>query len=207
MKRRVYAVTVLMILGAVVNVIVAWGFAIAAERKFTPQISPEPAAWRAPVPSNWPGKPIKEEKWVSNAMGVAFYWQVGVSNSLGDKVVYVLQDHRFGVPTGSLSWSHLRARTDTSWTESWRHALAVPRVLAEKDAYRLPMRPIWLLFIFNSSFYGALLCALWLLLHSPVALRRFLRVKRHLCATCGYRTGDSPVCTECGNTLPEHSVA
>jgi len=206
MKRRVYAVTVLMILGAVVNVIVAWGFAIAAEQEFTPQIPPEPAAWRAPVPSNWPDKPIKEEKWVSNAMGIVFYWQLGVSDSLGDEVAYVLQDYRFGVPTGSLSWSRLRARAraDTSWTESWRHALAVPGVLAEKDTYRLPMRPIWLLFIANSSFYGALL---WLLLRGPVALRRYLRVKRHLCATCGYRTGDSPVCTECGNTLPEHSVA
>ena len=38
------------------------------------------------------------------------------------------------------------------------------------------------------------------------ALRRFLRVRRGLCAKCGYPMGGSPVCSECGKALSKGAV-
>ncbi len=35
------------------------------------------------------------------------------------------------------------------------------------------------------------------------ALRRFLRVRRGLCAKCAYPMGESDVCSECGKPLPK----
>jgi hypothetical protein len=43
---------------------------------------------------------------------------------------------------------------------------------------------------------------LWLLFAAPFALRRRRRIKRGLCPACGYPVGDSPVCTECGRPFP-----
>jgi hypothetical protein len=39
---------------------------------------------------------------------------------------------------------------------------------------------------------------LWLLFAAPFALRRRRRIKRGLCPACAYPVGDSSVCTECG---------
>ncbi len=43
---------------------------------------------------------------------------------------------------------------------------------------------------------------LWLLIPGPFALRRLLRVRRGLCPKCAYPMGESSVCTECGKPLP-----
>ncbi len=68
----------------------------------------------------------------------------------------------------------------------------------------MPLGPIPLGFAVNTLFYAALL---WLLIPGPVALRRFLRVRRGLCPKCAYPMGGSSVCTECGGALHKHGVA
>ena len=42
---------------------------------------------------------------------------------------------------------------------------------------------------------------LWLLFAAPFALRRWRRIKRGLCPKCAYPVGTSTVCTECGKAL------
>jgi hypothetical protein len=59
----------------------------------------------------------------------------------------------------------------------------------------LAFRPIWPGFAINTVFYAAVL---WLLFAAPFALRRRRRIKRGLCPQCAYPVGASPVCTECG---------
>lgn len=46
---------------------------------------------------------------------------------------------------------------------------------------------------------------LWLLIASCLALRRFLRLRRGLCPKCAYPMGESAVCTECGGALTNRS--
>ena len=47
----------------------------------------------------------------------------------------------------------------------------------------------------------------WLLICGPFVLRRFLRVRRGLCPKCAYPMGESAVCTECGIALPRRRWA
>jgi hypothetical protein len=61
-----------------------------------------------------------------------------------------------------------------------------------------PILPIWPGFAINTFFYAAIL---WLLFAFPFALRRWRRVRRGLCATCSYPVGASDVCTECGAAI------
>ena len=72
------------------------------------------------------------------------------------------------------------------------------------SAYALPCRPIWPAFLVNTIFYATLL---WLLIPGPFALRRVLRVRRGLCPKCAYPMGESSVCTECGGVLRSTAVA
>ncbi len=63
----------------------------------------------------------------------------------------------------------------------------------------LPLRLIWTGFAINTLFYAV---SVWLLWSSPFAVRRFIRRKRGLCIKCGYdlrgHSGGGGVCPECG---------
>jgi hypothetical protein len=70
----------------------------------------------------------------------------------------------------------------------------------------IPLKPIWPGFAINTIFYAAML---WLLFVTPGAARRWRRRRRGLCPNCAYPVGQSPTCTECGYTLkmPESKAA
>ena len=66
----------------------------------------------------------------------------------------------------------------------------------------LPLRPIWPGFAMNTLFYAVIVWVLW---SSPFAARRFIRRKRGRCIKCGYDLrgssgGGGEVCPECGAT-------
>jgi hypothetical protein len=69
-----------------------------------------------------------------------------------------------------------------------------------------PTRPIWPGFAINTGFYAAIL---WLLFAFPFVIRRRRRIKRGLCAKCGYdlrgRGGHQNLCPECGTDAPSPS--
>jgi hypothetical protein len=64
----------------------------------------------------------------------------------------------------------------------------------------LPLRPIWPGFAINTIFYAAVL---WVLFAVPVKVRRWRRIKRGLCAACGYSLHQSlsDKCPECGAAI------
>jgi hypothetical protein len=66
------------------------------------------------------------------------------------------------------------------------------------DEWRLPLRPVSAGFAINTLFYAGIL---WLLFAAPFALRRRGRIKRRLCPACAYPIGSSAVCTECGKPV------
>jgi hypothetical protein len=63
----------------------------------------------------------------------------------------------------------------------------------------LPLEPLWPGFAINTIFYAAIL---WVLFFAPGKLKRAIRRRRGLCPACAYPIGSSPVCTECGASLP-----
>ncbi len=61
-----------------------------------------------------------------------------------------------------------------------------------------PYRPVWAGFAANTLLYGAVLAAIaWCARY----VRRARRLRRGQCPACGYPRGTSPVCTECGEAL------
>lgn len=62
----------------------------------------------------------------------------------------------------------------------------------------LPCYPIPTGFALNTLFYAAIF---GLLYFAPRALRRRRRIQRGLCPRCAYPTGSSEVCTECGTAI------
>ena len=84
-------------------------------------------------------------------------------------------------------------------------AISLPPWVA-RQGFRtvLPVTPIWPEVIINSIFYAGLVYGLFL---GPCIVRRRLRTKSDLCPRCAYPRGVSPLCTECGSTLPDRPVA
>ena len=68
-----------------------------------------------------------------------------------------------------------------------------------KPNRRIPTQILWSGFAQNVLVFAVIL---GLGIRGPVALRRFLRLRRGLCPKCAYPMGESAVCTECGDPLP-----
>jgi hypothetical protein len=69
----------------------------------------------------------------------------------------------------------------------------------------LPANPIWPGFAINTIFYAAVL---WVVFAVPVKVRRWRRMKRGQCASCGYslRESMSEKCPDCGAPSPQRGV-
>ncbi len=181
MKQRVLRVVVFLLLGAVLNVAVAWGCA------------------------SWSTMYMRERtKDESLAAGVGLTMRQDITTlepnpDLGFELhpysyPYILHRTEFragypfrscrgevgadSTPSGAIDLAHL-----VPWTKPGRV---------------IPYHPIWSGFTSNTLSYGAIL---WLLIRGPYVLRRYVRVRRHLCPVCGYPVGVSAVCTECGGAV------
>ncbi len=202
MRRRLPAIAIFLLAGAVVNVGVAWGCArwsrslemifgqlFSGESPASTESTSTPSAWRLDnVPERWPDKPKFEEtgrtRW--------FLLTTQISR-LDDKFSsVVLLEQRIGAPTKSLARYRIGEKESGTWTFSWRHAWG-------RD-YPLPLRPIWPGFAANTIFYATIF---WLVIPGPFALCRLIRQRRGLCPSCAYPMGESAVCSECGKELPK----
>ena len=226
MKRRLTKLVVFLLLGAIVNVAVAWGC----------------GAWididHRTDETSW-GIDFRDGKdWVLSttrsrgAMSVTSNWSVDwdpMFNKPGTKTATDLTKMRlaFVHPTDQqqLEYSDLtRTLTAYGWprlavwsgyqrrqelgmvqtSASWTNTTGL-RISGEQFAKypgsavprTLPYRPIWPGFAINILFYAALL---WLLVLGPFTARRLIRHKRGHCIKCGYdlRGNSGGVCPECG---------
>ncbi len=191
-------VCVFLLLGAIVNVAVGWGCSV-----WTPldhqNIEPDVSFARLVLVQRGYEVDDDEPVWGAHMQGLGLV----LSSALvvdGNLVVIT----RAGWPNASLT-GELRLDSDLSDA----HALTVIDGIEISERWRsrdlllvlpfiLPLFPIWPGFAINTLFYAAIL---WLLLAAPFALRRRLRRRRGLCPACGYRVGESPVCTECGKPV------
>ena len=215
MKRRLLIIAVFLLLGAVVNVAVAWGCAAFAE------IDKQASFFVAERPGS---------------SSVPFFVMVHRRSGFGlDQVAYP--------PTRALDWQRAglevqHTRPDLPRWALWPRAPVdktilyvaagwplkaligrraggwiIPLVEHQGQSSRadppafiswwsvsrvLPLRPLPLGFAINTVCYAALL---WPLICGPSALRRFLRLRRGLCPKCAHPMGEAAVCTECGMAL------
>ena len=194
MKRWLAKLVVFLLLGAIVNVAVAWGCAKWSylldiiTLPETPVTTFAPSAWRLDnVPKSWPDKPTH-----AFTRHTGWFLFTDQMRSLDDETIFRLAEFRFGVPTKSLACYELVVLQSGTWTNSWRYGIA--RFGAD---YPLPLRPIWPEFAINTIFYAAIL---WLLTLGPFTARRMIRRKHGRCINCGYdlRGDFSAGWPECG---------
>lgn len=205
--RRIFVV---LLLGAMVNVAVAWGCALRNH------------LWGLEVRYERVTSGDWELICVQRAFGSE---EVHVCDRLSDAVdlttlrtypttPWWLDWHRRFGAVGTLPWGQAHGwpmYTLTAW-QDWNPD-PVQRSDTDEDSatyggwgfgdgrsFRLiPATPIWSGSAFNTAFYGV---CLFLLAYSARATRGIMRRRRGDCAHCGYPRGTSPVCTECGEALP-----
>ncbi len=226
MKRRLLIIAIFLLLGAVVNVAVAWGLAIRPVDH--PLSASQRYVRREPLTTNLTVRPGELVISQVNGRVIADYFP-GYAPTRVDERAY-----RSLVPSWSaffdrdpvLEYAHLHPRVDWFFTEraagwpclslrgtradgirdqqisSISSGLITWKRLPKPGTARgaIPLLPIWPGFALNTLVYAAIL---WLAFLGPFALRRFLRVRRGLCPKCAYPMGESAVCTECGIALPK----
>jgi hypothetical protein len=223
MKRWTIRIFVFLLLGAIVNVAVAWGLAVfdvLPDRASRGGLGGSPVNW---VDQEWeaPGGYRLWCEWSTTGQ-LPYDGHVGfrpaelirdwspVPRDTPDRVLrshsaklvwerHVL-DARGWPMLSLLSWQRL--------TEASRYVDVIgieigqmgSRLVAGQSGF-LPTRPIWPGFAINTVFYAAVL---WMLFAAPFALRKWRRIRRGLCPKCGYDLRGiptAPVRPECGSSL------
>jgi hypothetical protein len=221
-KRWALRICLLLLLGAIVNVAVAWGcmgYAIhyGVNRPLLQagpvldELTPHERQW---LPATHWFLTNRLAAWmmsgerfgvrVRQAQAVPFEW----------RDMWARQGYSHGLMTESAAgWPFLgmhgcdiviwdgvvKEGDDYRWLLPIRERATFPM-----DPSALPLLPLWPGFAINTAFYALIL---WLLFAAPFALRRRRRIKRGLCPKCAYPVGTSDTCTECGTTVKMRSAA
>ena len=207
MKRRLFKLVVLLLLGATVNVAVAWGLAgfyPATFDRTKSSLSDEARRWASdkgvpyPVISSYKGLGIR---WVVVYKSVA---ATMVSGGIEEPMIdYAGMEVDAGWPFVAMheqSW--IDDAASSSHRRIYRTAIGLQSEATGLAPVIAPLRPIPLNpalpgFAINTVFYAAILR---LLMFGLSTTRRVIRHRRGLCIDCGYdlRSEFSSGCPECG---------
>lgn len=203
MRRRLFKLGLFLMLGAIVNVAVAWGCIL-----FSPR-SPNDDGGR---PGEWPvvESPgfICRTIYLRSEPGVTTLHAWGRSDeSMGGSMLQFVVSagwplrsvrrviHQYIAPLSLPGSPEFRTPCN------WREGLEIPAELKWLDRQSrgaLPVEPVWVGFAVDTLFQAAIM---WCILAAPFALRRRSRTRRGLCLHCGYPIGSSDVCSECGKPV------
>jgi len=219
MKSRMMFILLMLLLGAIVNVAVAWGCGLRSPMTIRNQpgyaMSTSGAETRVFDSSEFflrSGEPgfISQYDlfgWEWRGRGARMlrisHW-IGYNAAPWDTGDYLIE-RESGWPLLSMH-GQCREINTMYWAfpvpSEWRKGpnfIGIGAAANQTAGVFLPLRPLWPGFLINTVFYALLL---WLLFFAPFAARRALRRKRRLCEKCAYPVGTSPVCTECGAGVP-----
>lgn len=212
MKRLAASATVCLAIGVVISVVLAWACALRRARDFSVFFSTGRAAakgWPARVPPAWGLPNTWNER---HSFGYTGLWVLHTYTGFGT-IKTEVQLETSGWPLRCLRATVLYPsdeydeRTELGRVSdftfnfiSWRGGIERVTLLppASSRTHYLPLEPLWPGLAVDSALYGALVGTAVL---GAAAVRRRLRVRARLCANCGYPTGSSAVCSECGRPV------
>ncbi|MCB9841888.1 MAG: hypothetical protein H6812_01390 [Phycisphaeraceae bacterium] len=204
-----------LILGAIVNVAVAWTLTqltIGTGVRIPAQID---AVWPVKMPADTPAP----------NMGIESVFTVGVTSRQissinvirnngcrlstsgmdGDIVCHTVVVHDAGWPQRSMRCWRVSHPDSADTSKMWHYGFQstwTQRISRKKSSQPIPLLPIPLGFTINTLFYATLL---FLPLFGIAALKRYRRVKRGLCRSCAYDLAGLATCPECGATNDSRS--
>ncbi len=210
-KRWITKLVVFLLLGAVVNVAVAWGCALWSSMTQDSDLSKQRALTllqeREFLPR--PGDPYGGrtiEGIGLTVLELLFDPIAGQETSeINQREATWLMATLAGLPVRSLQAEVRLAASD--YADPVYSVVLIGGIRIDnrvmKPAFTLenvlPVQPIWPGFAINTIFYAAIL---WLLTFGPFMARRYIRHKRGRCINCGYDLrgtfGGGGVCPECG---------
>ena len=210
---------VFLLLGAVVNVVVAWGCALwssnAEGSDGTPVSSAESLWPQYLTEAGWP--PVHHAaRREGHGFGLTIIEVRSEVRGGGEDVSSydftrefgVLEINRCGWPMRALQWQvhgtggprALALVREAEKRAGLRKGLECPKVIPLRDErwrHRIPVIPVTIGLIANTLFYALVF---WLMWSAPFATRRLIRRRCDKCVCCGYdlRHADHEVCPECG---------
>ncbi len=221
MKRIAIKLVVFLLLGAMVNVTVAWGLAVRPGRYHYWRLGRDPyVVYDRISPEGYlttilrrggelilcqanetrgtsPSPEILDN---SRYTAMVPAWSVFKGQEPlpvePDRLVLFVEA-AVGWPSLSLrSFATFRVESAEQWDTDHVRSVEIPR-LRDSWRIRVPYDPIVTGFAINTLFYGVIL---WLLWSTPFATRRLIRKRRGRCLKCGYdlRHAEHDVCPECG---------
>lgn len=178
MKRRLANVALFLLLGAIVNVVVAWG-------------------------DNVRDSAIDHARYQARSNPTFLR---NLSNTeLAEELIRELEIKRSGFPCDSMTynpWAAWLAYDGERGSQiTWQGGILVPQGSWSSTTFavHLSLSPIWPGFAINTVLYAA---TLWVMLAARGRVRRWRRIKRGWCPACAYPVGESATCTECGKAIP-----
>lgn len=191
-KRAVFKLLVFLLLGAAVNVAVAWLFVwndwFGRPLLLGMESAEADANWNRCTPPDWP------------RVGTTFAFRCksfgttieGCSYQKNSTDEWSYTEWRIGLPLRSMS---LRFLSDNAGNDK---AEGVWRV----RGVELPTIPLALGFAFNTLTYAAPIGFAWTVAVAQLRrVRRRRRIAADRCPSCGYPVGASLLCTECGKQV------
>ncbi|MEE9128823.1 MAG: hypothetical protein V3T84_02310 [Phycisphaerales bacterium] len=195
MRRRLFKLVVFLLLGAVVNVAVAWGCVLWLPKDNIVTLFEKEVRQRIP-----PDVTVRSDLFFFHGLdikppgrSILMLAATEVDSRGIDSAVPLYVELHAGWPTMSLDGTSKMTETGVHYP----FLLYLPEWFWERvEFFIVPLRPQWPGFAINTVFYAAIL---WLPF-APFAARRMIRRKRGLCIKCGYdlRGEFSAGCSECG---------
>ena len=209
-RNRLLIVAIFLVVGAAVNVAVAWGFSILTESAQFDALLTARIRRQHFEAIERPDRLESEAPWVEGAFRGAGVVVV-VIRPPGEGLIRL---HRAGWPARALEG---RESIPASGDPSYRWGMPISdKVSLALEYHRgaatpivktvtkvLPVRPIWRGFLLNTAFYALafiLPAGMWW------SLRRLVRRRRGQCVACGYPKSQSAVCSECGKASADGGV-
>ncbi len=210
MRRRIVIIAIFLLAGAVVNVAVAWGCA------FWSPVQASPSSTLALELIE--GGTIVDPLCSGFGLRIDFVFTEGIEYNVDLRVTSgwpLLAMNRpswkrYGI--GAPRYPLRRAYGGVGTLDVFERALVTAVIRARQQVTSTPRRvfataPIWPGFAINTLFYATVL---WLLIAGLFMFRHVNRIRRGLCPACAYPArpypvGESLVCSECGEALPERA--
>lgn len=211
MRKWVLLVLACLLVGAALNVLVAWTLTLLSKFPDSSRATASyygPLTWPRLVPDNWPSTGVY---WRCRTDGLDYQRWVATT---GTRHTYLIDRVTLGWPWPSLSASIVRETTYSPagdrWLLSendysvWVRGLRAPESLLRQQApacRAFPLRPRWWPFVASSLVFAlplVLVAVGW-----PLA-RQQMRVRAGRCSECGYDRAGIPrdtACPECGGLI------
>jgi hypothetical protein len=189
--RWVVRIVVLLLVGAAINIAVAWVCALSSLGKVVQQSVVASSFSFGPGSSS-------SDVWLTQAstqaIGLRLATHVDLErDSNGTLIKYnrIALDCSAGWPLRCLRGSH-----DSTAPTSVPTLFETPGATdAAADRRAVPIAPVPLAFLANTLLYAAILAGIFF---APQVIRRHLRRRHGRCTTCGYQLAGIATCPECG---------